>query len=136
MISIACSIRVQLADDHPVVREGLAAVIDYQDDMEMVGTGANGREALENFRLHIPDVTLMDLRMPEMDGMTAVAAIRAEFPEACIIILTTFGGDYSVVEGLRIGVAGFLLKDAPVADILEAIRSEYSHSRLRAKALH
>jgi DNA-binding NarL/FixJ family response regulator len=115
-------IRVLIADDHPVVREGLTSTINYQPDMKVVANAANGREALEQYRQHKPDVTLMDLRMPEMDGVAAIAAIRSEFPAACILVLTTYDGEEDIYRGLRAGAVGYLLKDAPMAEVLIAIR--------------
>lgn len=116
-------IRVLVVDDHPVVRDGLTATINYQTDMSVAGTAASGREAIELFRVHRPDVTLMDLRMPEMDGVTAIVSIRAEFPSARIIVLTTYDGDEDIYKGLRAGAAGYLLKDTPTEEVLEAIRT-------------
>jgi DNA-binding NarL/FixJ family response regulator len=117
------TIRILVADDHPVVRDGLSATINYQIDMNVVGTAGSGRDAVELYRQHQPDVTLMDLRMPEMDGVTAIASIRAEFPAARIIVLTTYDGDEDIYKGLRAGAAGYLLKDTPTEEVLEAIRT-------------
>src|SRR5579871_4733612 len=116
------NIRVLIADDHPVVRTGLALMLKYEPDMEVVAEANNGREALEMFRQHRPDVTLMDLRMPEMDGVQATTAIRAEFPAARIILLTTYDGDEDIYRGLRAGAKAYLLKDAPCEELLETIR--------------
>jgi DNA-binding NarL/FixJ family response regulator len=116
-------IRVLVADDHPVVRDGLTATINYQPDMNVVGTAASGRDAIDIFRQFRPDVTLMDLRMPEVDGVTAITSIRAEFPTARIIVLTTYDGDEDIYKGLRAGAAGYLLKDTPTEEVLEAIRT-------------
>lgn len=117
------AIRILIADDHPVLREGLASTINYQPDMEIVGKAANGCEAADLFRRLRPDVTLMDLRMPEMDGASAVTTIRAEFPGARIIVLTTYEGDEDIYKCLRAGAAGYLLKETPVEEILDAIRA-------------
>jgi DNA-binding NarL/FixJ family response regulator len=119
------AIRVQVADDHPVVRDGLTATINYQPDMNVVAKSANGLEAVEHFRKFKPDVTLMDLRMPEMDGVTAITAIRAEFPDAVIMVLTTYDGDEEIFKGLGAGAAGYLLKDTPMEDVLMTIRRVY-----------
>lgn len=116
------SIRVLIADDHPVVRTGLALMLKYEPDMEAVAEASNGHEAVELFRLHQPDVTLMDLRMPQMEGVEAIATIRAEFPAARIILLTTYDGDEDIYRGLRAGAKGYLLKDASCDELLEAIR--------------
>jgi two-component system NarL family response regulator len=124
------TIRVQVADDHPVVRDGLTATINYQPDMKVVAKSANGIEALEHYRTFKPDVTLMDLRMPEMDGVTAIAAIRAEFPQARIIVLTTYDGDEGIYKGLIAGAVGYLLKDTPLAEVLKAIRNVFKQRPL------
>lgn len=116
------SIRVLIADDHPVVRTGLALMLKYEPDMEAVAEASNGHEAVELFRLHQPDVTLMDLRMPQMEGVEAITTIRAEFPAARIILLTTYDGDEDIYRGLRAGAKGYLLKDASCDELLEAIR--------------
>ena len=116
------SIRILIADDHPVVRTGLALMLKYEPDMEAVAEASNGKEAVEMFRLHQPDVTLMDLRMPQMEGVQAITTIRAEFPTARIILLTTYDGDEDIYRGLRAGAKGYLLKDASCEQLLEAIR--------------
>lgn len=119
------AIRVLLADDHPVVREGLAALINRRPDMTVVAEAGTGREAAELFREQRPDIALIDLRMPEMDGVTAIRRIRADFPAARIIVLTTFDGDEDIYLALRAGARGYLLKDAPREDLLECIRCVY-----------
>jgi two-component system NarL family response regulator len=116
-------IRVLISDDHPFMREGLAAVIDYRSDMTVVGQACNGHEAVELFRQQQPDVTLMDLRMPEMGGVEAIAAICAEFADARIIVLTTYDGDEDIYRGLRTGAKGYVLKDAEPDELLTAIRA-------------
>lgn len=116
-------IRILIADDHPVVREGLAAMIEREPDMTVVAQAKTGREAVELFRRHRPDVTLMDLRMPEMEGVDAIVAIRAEFLLARIVVLTTYDGDEDIYRGLRAGAKAYLLKDAPAEDLLDTIRA-------------
>ena len=115
-------LRILLADDHPILPEGLALILDNQTDMTVVGEASNGREAVEVFRQLQPDVTLMDLRMPEMGGVEAIATIRTEFSTACIILLTTYDGDEDIYRGLRAGAKSYLLKDASTQEILSAIR--------------
>lgn len=115
-------IRVLIADDHPVVCMGLALMLKYEPDMEAVGEARNGIEAVALFRQHKPDVTLMDLRMAGMDGVTAITTIRSEFPKARIVVLTTYDGDEDIHQGLRAGAKAYLLKDAPCEEILDTIR--------------
>jgi two-component system, NarL family, response regulator len=116
------AIRVLISDDHPFMREGLAAVIDYKPDMTVVGQACNGREAIALFRQHQPDVTLMDLRMPEVSGVEAITLICAEFRHARIIVLTTYDGDEDIYRGLRAGAKGYVLKDTEPEELLTAIR--------------
>lgn len=116
-------IRILIADDHPVVREGLAALIERRADMTVAAEAGNGREAVDRFREHRPDVTLMDLRMPQLDGVEAIGVIRQEFPAARVIVLTTYDGDEDIYRGLRAGAMAYLLKDAPREELLEAIRA-------------
>src|SRR5882762_9256212 len=123
-------IRVLVADDHPVVRNGLAGVIAQQPELALVAEAANGRQALERFREHRPDVVLMDLRMPEMDGVAAIEAIRTEFPEARILALTTYEGDVDIHRALEAGARGYLIKDMLLTEVLNAIRAVHRGDRV------
>ena len=115
-------IRVIIADDHTVVREGLVSLIGRRNDMTVVGEGTNGREALELWQQHKPDITLLDLRMPELDGVGAIRAIRRENEKARIIVLTTFDGDEDIFRAMQAGARGYLLKDAHREALLDCIR--------------
>jgi DNA-binding NarL/FixJ family response regulator len=127
-------IRVLSVDDHPLLREGIAALIGNQTDMQLVAEACNGREALENFRIHRPDITLMDLQMPEMNGIDAIGAIRGEVPEARIIVLTTYAGDVQVSRALKAGARAYLLKGMLRKELLETIRAVHAgHKRLSAE---
>lgn len=119
-------IRVLSVDDHPLLRRGIAALIGIQTDMEVVAEACNGREALEQFRRHRPDITLMDLQMPQMTGIDAIGAIRAEFPEARIIMLTTHAGDVQVSRALKAGARAYLLKGSLRNELLETIRAVHA----------
>jgi DNA-binding NarL/FixJ family response regulator len=116
-------IRVLSVDDHALLRDGIAALIATQSDMELVAEALNGREAVELFRKHQPDVTLMDLQMPEMGGIDAMIAIRAEFPEARVIVLTTYAGDVQVLRAMKAGARAYLLKGLLRKELLETIRA-------------
>src|SRR5688500_9656011 len=116
------NIRVLSVDDHPLMHEGIAALINNQDDMSLVAEASNGREALEKFREFQPDVTLMDLRLPDMSGIDAMIDILAEFPEAKIIILTMFEGDVEIKRALKAGARGYLLKTMPPKELVQIIR--------------
>jgi DNA-binding NarL/FixJ family response regulator len=122
-------ITVLIVDDHPLLREGITAVIDGQADMRVVAQATNGIEAIAHFRAHRPDVTLMDLAMPQMDGVEATLAIRAEWPQARIVMLTTYGGDAKAMRALKAGACGYLLKSLIRTDLLDAIRSVHSGQR-------
>ena len=125
-MSESIRIRVLSVDDHPLLREGLAAVINNQPDMVLVAQACNAQEAIQQFRKHLPDVTLMDLRLPDKSGIDAMIAIRAEFPEARIIILTTFEGDVEIQRALEAGARGYLLKSMPPKELVEVIRQVHA----------
>src|SRR6266567_2088343 len=116
------SIRVLSVDDHPLLREGIAAIVNSQPDMLIVAQASNGSEGVQMFREHQPDVTLMDLRLPDMSGIDVLIAIRTEFPEARVIMLTTFEGDVEIQRALQAGARGYMLKNMPPSEILDVIR--------------
>jgi DNA-binding NarL/FixJ family response regulator len=118
----ANSIRVLAVDDHPLVRQGIASLIAVQQDMTLVGEASNGRDAIQQFRTLRPDVTLMDLQMPEMNGIDAIIAIRNEFPEARIVVLTTYVGDVQILRALKAGARAYLLKNMLHKELLDTIR--------------
>jgi DNA-binding NarL/FixJ family response regulator len=122
-------IRTLIVDDHPVLREGLAAMLVSQPDMVLVAEASNGSTAIELFRLHRPDVTIMDLRLPDMNGIQAITQIRAEYPEARIIVLTTYLGDVQVGRALKAGAQAFLVKATVRTDLLDVIRAVHSGKR-------
>jgi DNA-binding NarL/FixJ family response regulator len=119
-------IRVLAVDDHPVIRQGIAVLVGTQPDMTLIAEAANGREAIQQFRAHRPDITLMDLQMPEMNGFDAIVAIRGEFPDAKIIVLTTYKGDVQIVRALKAGAQGYLLKNTFHKELVETIRAVYA----------
>jgi DNA-binding NarL/FixJ family response regulator len=116
-------IRILSVDDHALLREGIAALVNVEPDMKLVAEASNGREAIEKFRLHRPDVTLMDIQMPGLNGIEAINAIRSEFPDARIIVLTTYTGDVQAVRALQAGARGYILKGQVHRDLIETIRA-------------
>jgi DNA-binding NarL/FixJ family response regulator len=122
----ASEIRILVVDDHPVVREGVDALVRRKTDMRIVAQATNGREAIEQFRAHRPDVTLMDLQMPEMSGLDALMALRGEFPDARIIVLTTYKGDAQVLRAIKAGASAYLLKNALHKELLDTIRAVHA----------
>jgi len=114
--------RVLCVDDHVLLREGIAAIIGNEPDLELVAQASTGREAIQQFRQHRPDITLMDLRLPDMSGIDAIIAIRSEFPDARLIVLTTFDGDIEIQRALEAGARGYLLKTVPPKELVHGIR--------------
>ena len=126
MTSDAKLIRILCVDDHPILRHGVASLVNAENDMEMVAHASTGQEAIEQFKLHQPDVTLMDLQMPDMSGFEAMIAIRSEFPNAHIIVLTTYVGDIQVMRALKAGARAYILKGKVHKELLEAIRAVHA----------
>jgi len=129
MMEHATPIRILSVDDHDLVRKGLAAILSVEPDLELVAAASSGAEALQLFRLHRPDVTLMDLRLPDMSGSEVTAAIRQEFPEARIIALTSYDGDQDIYRALEAGVRGYLLKEMVHTEVVNAIRVVHAGKR-------
>lgn len=123
------AIRVFSVDDHPLLREGIAAVLGVQQGLELVGTASSGHEAIEKFRQLRPDVTLMDLKMPDMSGIEVIRALKAEFPAARFIVVTTFPGDVQALQALRAGASGYLLKSSLGEELVDAIRAVHAGKR-------
>jgi len=124
-------IRILTVDDHALMRNGIAGLVNAEPDMKMIAEAATGVEAIKQFRLHRPDITLMDLQMPDMSGIEAIIGIRSDFPEARIIVLTTYSGDVQVIRALRAGARGFLLKGRVNRELLDVIRSvQAGHRRI------
>ena len=119
-------IRILAVDDHPILRQGIAGLIADESDMTLVAEAANGREAIQQFRAHHPDVTLMDLQMPEMNGLDAMIAIRGEFPDARIIVLTTYTGDVQARRAIQAGARAYLLKNSLHKELLDTIRAVHA----------
>jgi DNA-binding NarL/FixJ family response regulator len=126
MSAEARPIRILAVDDHPIVRQGIAGLVAVHSDMSLVAEASNGREAVQQFRAHHPDITLMDLQMPEMGGLDAMIVIRGEFPEARIIVLTTYAGDAQILRALKAGARAYLLKNSLHKELLETIRAVHA----------
>jgi DNA-binding NarL/FixJ family response regulator len=125
----SAEIRILAVDDYALVREGISVLVATQPDMTLVAEASNGREAIQQFRTHRPDVTLMDLQMPEMNGLDAIVAIRGEFPDAKIVVLTTYKGDVQIVRALKAGAQGYLLKTTFHKELVEMIRAVHAGKR-------
>jgi two-component system, NarL family, response regulator len=122
----SAQIRILAVDDHVLVREGIAVLFNSEPDMALVAEASNGREAVQQFRAHRPDITLMDLQMPEMNGLDAIIAIRGEFPDAKIIVLTTYKGDVQILRALKAGARGYLLKNTLHKELIDTIRAVHA----------
>lgn len=129
------AIRLLVVDDHPLLRDGIAALVGGQPDMELVAQASTGREGIEQFRVHNPDVTLMDLQMPDKNGIEAILAIREEAPQARIIVLTTYSGDVQVVRALEAGARAYLLKNSLHKELLETIRTVHAGNKTMSASL-
>jgi DNA-binding NarL/FixJ family response regulator len=125
-------IRIMVVDDHPLFRSGIAALLATQSDMRLVAEASNGREAIERFRAHRPDITLLDLQMPEMNGLDALSAICAQFPEARIIVLTTYVGDVQILRAMQVGARAYLLKNLLDKELLATIRAVHAGKKTLA----
>ena len=125
-VNDTAKIRVLSVDDHPLLREGIAAIVNGQPDMTMIAQAATGRDAVLQFRAHRPDVTLMDVRLPDISGIDAMIAIRSEFPDARILMLTTFEGDVEIQRALAAGARGYMLKNMPPRELLDGIRQVHA----------
>ncbi|KAI9132079.1 response regulator transcription factor [Acaryochloris sp. CCMEE 5410] len=122
-------IRILVVEDHPVVRHGIIAILSQAEDMEVIAEAENGLEAIDQYQTHQPDITLMDLRMPHLEGVEAIARIRAKTPNAQIIILTTYDTDEDIYRGLQAGARGYILKDTTATELIQAIRTVHSGKR-------
>ena len=122
----SAQIRILAVDDHALVRQGIAVLIGTEPDLTLVAEASNGREAIQQFRAHRPDITLMDLQMPEMNGLDAIIAIRGEFPDAKIIVLTTYKGDVQILRALKAGAQGYLLKNTIHKELIDIIRAVHA----------
>ena len=129
MVEPPRAIRILLADDHPMMREGIAAVIARHDDLVVAGEAKDGHEAVAHYRALRPDVALMDIQMPGLDGIAAIAAIREEFPQAAIVVLTTYAGDTQAVRALQAGASGYLLKSCIRRELIDTIRTVHAGRR-------